>query len=241
MKLTDHQFLNKVVELFKLVYTRDIVLLIDVDETILFAGAQAEDMLDFPIEDLIGKNFMNALPIPEENIHDVQLSIKKVLKLKETQEFLSINFNHSNKYVMLHCTERPFINPATGNVVAISVESKHLGVQHYLYNLLEFISAGKMKPNTLMNMYKDELLTIREHEIAFLLFYSKTAKKISFILSELYSKNITAKTISNIISGTLYPKFNVYGLEALIDKLYSLGYHHKIPPTFMVNMHLDLS
>ena len=47
--------------------------------------------------------------------------------------------------------------------------------------------------------------------------------------------------INNIIRQQLYPKFEVHNLDALLEKIYALGYHKKIPASFLVNLHFDLS
>ena len=61
------------------------------------------------------------------------------------------------------------------------------------------------------------------------------------MLSDIYKFNFSDKTVANIISAKLYTKFNVYGQEALISKIYECGYHQKIPLSFLSNMFIKLS
>lgn len=139
----------------------------------------------------------------------------------------------------MDCTLKPIINPSNNCIVAISVESRQLDTSTYLYKLLMFFEKNKV--NSSLNIpHYDDKLTLREHEIAFLLLYYKSPKKIAAILNNLSDKPVSAKTVSNIISGGLYPKLNVYGIDALIDKLHALQYHNKIPVSFLVNLHLEL-
>jgi hypothetical protein len=238
--LDDVNFLNKVTELHNLVCINEPILLIDIEGAILFAGNKIEDLTHIKVQELIGKNHLSALPLPNENISSINASIKKVVTAKTTQEFLSINLNHRSEYLILDCVIKPIINPHSGNVIAISVESRKLNAPLYLYKLLLFIESNQFILQQTIE-HKDDLLTLREHEIAFLLFYCKSTKKIATILSNLYGKTITSKTISNIISEKLYPKLGVYGIDALVDKLQTFGYHNKIPVSFLTNLHLDLS
>lgn len=236
---SDQKFLAKVVELYNLVHIDDAVLLINMENIILYAGNKVEEIVATSVDKLIGKNHFDVLPLPQENLIPIKASLQKVIQSKQYGEFLSINLNHHSDYLILHCIEKPIINPSTQNIVAISIESKKLDFQVYLYKLLMFLQKHTLIPGKLK--HQDKLLTLREHEIAFLLFYCKTAKKIAMILSQIYDRSISAKTIANIISTQLYTKLNVYGIEALIDKLHALGYHTKLPVSFITNMHLDLN
>ena len=47
--------------------------------------------------------------------------------------------------------------------------------------------------------------------------------------------------VGNIIRQQLYPKFEVYNMDALQAKIGNLGYHKKIPVSFLINLHFDLS
>ncbi len=237
---SDSSFLSKIIELFNLIYSDDPVILIGIDGIILFVGEKIQDITGISADDLLGKNHLEVLPLPKDNIDSILTAIDDVLKYKEQSEFLSVNLNHEIGYAILHCVLKPIINPSTHNVVALHVESKKLPLHIYLNSILSQISA-KSYSDKCNQMNKDDLLTLREHEIAFLLFYFKSAKKVSVILSEIYGKSVSAKTIANIISFQLYSKFDVYGQEALLDKIYELGYHQKIPQSFLSNLFIKLS
>lgn len=239
--LSDNAFLQQVIELFNLVYVNDAILLIDAEGIILHAGNKIKDIVDLDAKILINKNHLKVLPIPEESIPNILKSIDYVFKSKLSYEFLSINLNHNIDHIVLHCIQKPIINPFTNNVVAFSLESKKLPFHVYLNNFSSYLNtqlvnkSGKNKP------HQDTLFTLREHEIAFLSFYFKTAKKIALVLSSIYDKQISDKTISNIISSQIYAKLGVYGQEAMLDKLHSLGYQQKIPVSFLSNMYIELT
>lgn len=241
MNLDDKRFLDRVIDLYGLIYINDIVLLIDVGNIIVFAGSGVSKLVNKSTKHIIGKSYLEALPLPKENINNIVKSMNKTIQSKNIQEFLSINLNHSNQYAMLHCLERPIINPTTNNIVAISVESRQLDLSIDFYKVLMLIKTKqKIIANTTIK-HVDNFLTQREHEIAFLLEYCNTADKIANILSILYDKKIATKTIHNIIRQQLYPKFEVYNMDALQAKIGNLGYHKKIPVSFLINLHFDLS
>ena len=242
--MEDKIFLNKVVEFYQLIYLNDMILLIDIDNIILFVGQKIQKLVDTPIGNLIGKNHLTALPLPQDNISNIVISIDKVIKTRARAEFLSINLNHDKEYMILHCIQKPIINLHTNNIVAISVESSPLdfAIDFYKLFMLANINHGifeQINDNKIQHV--DDFLTLREHEIAFSLVYCKTAEKIASLLSLLHNKTVSPKTIHNIIRQQLYPKFVVHNIEALLEKIYTLGYHKKIPASFLVNLHFDLS
>ena len=236
--LSDKAFTDKVLELYQLIYSKDAILLIDINNIILHAGKEIYQITRIQASELIGKNHFEVIPFPKENIDKVKGSIDKIINSQKPCEFLSINTNHSDDYIILHCIQKPIINPSTGNVIAFSVESKPLPPHIYLHKILYLLDENKRC--IAIKQHNDELLSLREHEIAFLLFYCKSAKKIATTLSDFYSSEVSAKTVSNIISSQLYNKLNVYGIEALLNKLYELGYSRKIPASFILNTYLEL-
>ncbi|MDD3266206.1 MAG: hypothetical protein PHC75_03380 [Burkholderiales bacterium] len=239
--LSDDSFLQKVVELFNLVYMNDAVLLIDAKGIILHAGDKIKEIVNLDAKTLISKNHLEVLPIPVENIPNIMKSIDYVFESKKSYEFLSINLNHNIDHIVLHCVQKPIINPFTHNVVAFSVESKKLPFHIYLNNFSLYLNEQLLNKHSIDKTHKDSLFTLREHEISFLSFYFKTAKKIALVLSRIYDKQISDKTISNIISSQIYAKLGVYGQEAMLEKLHSLGYQQKIPSSFLSNMYIELT
>ncbi len=237
--MTDKQFLAKIIELYKLIYVNELILLLDLDGTILFAGDKINEITKLNSAAIVGKNHLQVLPLPEENLAKIIASIQKVITSRDTQEFLSINLNHSVDSLVLHCTLKPIINPISNNIVALSIASRKLNFPIYFYKLLMFTDTN-FNVNTEIK-HTDSLLTLREHEIAFLLFYCKSVEKVAQILAALYKKPIATKTIHNIIRQQLYPKFAVFNLESLQDKLYNMNYHKKLPVSMLANLHVDVS
>ncbi len=156
--LNNEQFLAKVIELYEIVHANDVILLLNLDGIVLYTSDKVEEITGMPPSQVIGKNYLDSLPLPEENIPKIINSIDNTIKTRNTHEFLSINLN-----------------------------------------------------------------------------------RIAQILSTLYDKPISTKTINNIIRQQLYAKFEVYNLESLQDKLYNHGYHKNIPVSFLCNLFLDLN
>lgn len=239
--LSDDGFLQKVTELFNLVYLNDAILLIDANGIILHAGSKIKEIVNLEASALINKNHLEVLPIPEDSIPNTLKSIDYIFQSKKPYEFLSINLNHNIDHVVLHCIQKPIINPSTNNVVAFSVESKKLPFHIYLNNFSLYLNKQLLNHNSKKRVHQDSLFTLREHEIAFLSFYFKTSKKIALILSRIYDKQVSDKTVSNIISSQIYAKLGIYGQEAMLEKLHALGYQQKIPVSFLSNMYIELT
>ena len=231
-------FLTKVIELYKLVYMNDIMLLIDTNGIVIFISNKSQEVIKSNAEESIGKHYIEALPLPKENINKITESFCAVIKTGSTKEYLSINLNHTNDFMIMQGVIKPIINPETNDIVALSVESRRLNFPVYFYKMLMFTS-NALRTNKIE--HSDQFLTLREHEIGFLLFYCKNANNIAQIISNLHDKPISSKTINNIIRQQLYAKFNVYNLDTLRDKLYENGYHKNIPASLLANTYIDLS
>ena len=236
--LNNEQFLAKVIELYKIIHANDVILLLNLNGIVLYTSNKVEELTGMTPSQVIGKNYLDSLPLPEENIPKIINSIDNTIKTRNTHEFLSVNLNRlaPNAFIF-QCILKPIINPNNNEVVAISSESRQFNSPIYFYKMLIFTQTKQVSKVK----HTDKLLTLREHEIGFLLFYCKSANRIAQILSTLYDKPISTKTINNIIRQQLYTKFEVYNLEALQDKLYNHGYHKNIPVSFLCNLYLDLN
>lgn len=236
--LANDKFLIKTTEFYSYTYITDAVFMLDLNYQILFAGNGVAKLMARPAKDLLFKNCLEILPISKQSIKPLLATLDKMLYLRQPHEFLSVNPNYQEDLLILHCTEKPIVNPGTNDTVAISMELRKLDIPLYFAKILELNS---FPISNLTQDYQDHLLTKREHEIAFLLFHYPTSEKIAEIISSFSPKPVSAKTIRNILSQQLYPKFKVYNIQALIDKLYVLDYHKKIPPSLLVDQYFDLT
>lgn len=64
MSLDNAAFLHRVIELYNLIYIDDSVFLIDINNTILFAGNKIQKLTNIAPKSLIGKNHLQVLPLP---------------------------------------------------------------------------------------------------------------------------------------------------------------------------------
>ena len=77
------------------------------------------------------------------------------------------------------------------------------------------------KVNNNFNKYNfsdDIKLTKREAEVLYLLSLGKSPKEIAVILSKIQNKPVCSSTIGGVVNKKLYPKFDVYNLNQLIEK-----------------------
>jgi hypothetical protein len=239
--MDDERFLARVIELYQAIYVNEMAFLIGLDNRILFAGNKIENLTGLSPLELIGKNHLQSLPLPEENIEGIIASLDKVIHTRVSQKYLSINLNHPPDYLILDCTEKPIINPTTDQIVALSIESRKLDFAISYHKLLMLTIANQSKGLLSNAKHVDSLLTLRQHEITFLLFHCKSAEKVAQILASIYAKSIAPKTIHNIMRQQIYPKFGVYSQKALLDKAYHLSYHKNVPVTLLSNLHIELS
>ena len=241
LKLDDKQFLDKVLDLFQLIHKNELVLLIDLNDIILFSGNTITDLIHVTLNDIVNKDYKKVTWLPAENIKFITKSINNVIKTKQSSLFLNINLFHTYEYIVLQGTIKPLINHDTNNIVAIAVESRKLDFDLNFYKILNIIAKHKaLKANT-TNTHTETLLSLREHEIVFLLNHCKTVENATELLNKFYTKPISSKTVYNIIRQQIYPKFDVYNLDNLINISQKLGYHKKIPSSFLINLHIDLN
>ena len=108
----------------------------------------------------------------------------------------------------------------------------------YFFSIL-IQTNGQIDPNDLPE--NDDYLTKREHQVAFLLCHCKDNEEIAKVISLTKDKSIQAKTINNIISRYLFPKFQVNNKDELQEKLKALNYDKKIPNSLLSNQFIDLT
>lgn len=236
--MDNDEFLDKVIEYSNLIDKTNIKFILDSVDNVVWTGDGMALVIEIDLKDIIGKHYLAAVPVPLENQTPIINCINKVKTELHRQDFLSVNLNHEFDYLLLYGRITPLINPTNNQLVAISVESTPVEFTLYFANLLSHINP---QPTLFLKQYTDKLLTKREHEIAFLLFHTVNSEQIASILSLFAAKAVTAKTIRNIISQQLLPKLKVYNKPALLIKLRELGYHKKIPPTLLTNLHIDLT
>lgn len=154
-----------------------------------------------------------------KKIFEVQ---KRVFVDKMVVSFLDL-LPYDGKLLSYLVTYVPVFHPS-GEVVAIqsfAARSRLFSHQEYLSRLCD---VGNGNPSGELQEYK---LTIREHEIMFLLANGSSQEQISQILK------VSRSTIANIIANQLCIKFGIFGsnTKLLTQKAFACNFHQVVPPS----------
>lgn len=240
--LTDQEYLAKSLEFFNLLYHRELVHVVDNKDRFIYVSDVTLPFAKTSRENIIGKTFYEVFSPPPENIESVAASIKRAFTTKETQRMISANVNRPDPdHRILLVTHAPLINPDTNNAVAVKIQFDKINFPCYFHHLLLKSPKQFAQLSPVVSLNHDELLSRREHEIAFLLFYCKSVEQITKIINLFAERPIATKTVQNIIRQQLYPKFQVKNQETLIEQLHQHEYHKKIPPSLMFNFQINLN
>lgn len=240
--LSDSKYLTRVVELFNLLYHKELVHVVDTEDRFIFVSDTTLSLAHETRENVIGKTFYEVFSPPPDNIKSVAQSIKTALTTKEVQRMISVNIERTNSTQrILLVTHAPLVNPDTNNAVAVKIRFDRMNFPSYFHHLL--LKSPKQFANltVLREFESDKLLSRREHEIAFLLFYCKSVEQITQIINLFTERQIVTKTVQNIIRQQLYPKFQAKNQEVLLEQLHQLDYHKNIPPSLLFNFQINLN
>ena len=238
-----NEFLNHIIALYEQIHRDDYIMIVDHNYKICFISQRFAQSMATTADQLLGQNYLTSLAIPEEIKNSVKTSIEHNLSCSHTHEFLNINLNREHNEQILQMRYNPLLDPSNNDVIAVVIEGSKLSAHTSLYNFVTHLLERKAsdEDTTIDISHSDELLTKREHEIAFLLLFFRSPKKIAEVIKQISGDEISAKTINNIISSKLFVKLEVYNTDALITRLHELNYQTKIPASFMRNLHLGLT
>lgn len=240
--LSDDKYLTHVLQLFDLLYRKELVHVVDKEDRFIFISDAVLPFAKVPRENIIGKTFYEVFSPPPENIDSVAASIHRALATKEVQRMISVNVDRPNtSQRILLVTHSPLVNPDTDNALAVNIRFDSINFPCYFHHLLLKSPKQFVKLAALKEFDDDALLSRREHEIAFLLFYCRSVEQITQIINLFSERQIASKTIQNVISQQLYPKFQVQNQEALLEQLRKMEYHKKIPSSLLFNFQIYLN
>ncbi|TXI96886.1 MAG: hypothetical protein E6Q32_13025 [Neisseriales bacterium] len=235
--MNDQEYLAKLISLYEqlegmLPYFRAIIT--DPNGTILFCSKMYQSSRDKEILE-VGSKVMpekSGKYAPEESIKEW----KNIVETKKPQHAINVNY-FDGKIQPFITAKYPIINQTTGNVIAIyniRQEVKFTTIQHQLMRALEIYDEPQ---DVDISQYK---LTTREKQIIFLLLGGLCSREIATILSKVDGKNISSRTIDNIFTNQLRPKFNAFSREDLYAKLIKLGFDKMIPKDLLINIKIPL-
>lgn len=240
--LSDHEYLSSILQLFDLLYRKELVHVVDTENRFIFVSDELLNLANETRGNIIGKTFYEVFKPHPDNIESVAQSLRRALATKEVQRMISVNVERTNsKQRILLITHTPLVNPDSDNALAVKIRFDNINFPCYFHHLLLKTPKQFAKPPVSKLFENDQLLSRREHEIAFLLFYCKSIEQITQVINLLNERQIVAKTVRNIIRQQLYPKFQVQNQDALLEQLHCLEYHKNIPPSLLFNFQINLN
>ncbi|MDD3267042.1 MAG: hypothetical protein PHC75_07690 [Burkholderiales bacterium] len=215
------------------------LIVLDRDLVAVFAGTDYLTIGGKTHDEVIGKHIHQTAKIPPENIKPSLDAFNKAITQNKIIPVIISNLLHKTQDMIqiFGATISPINEPDSNFVVGLRFEFYWVKLETFFETLIRNVTY--VEKNNLPD--NDSFLTHREHQIAFLLFYCKDYTEISQVISIFENTKITEKTTRNIVSRYLYPKFEVYSLQELMQKLKQNDYHQKIPNSLQTNRFLDLS
>ncbi len=213
--MNNTEFLNMYIENFNQMKAKtSYAAMLDINYNYIAIGDKVPLLYKKGIKKYIGLNFINDIPRPD------WIKIKKEEIFQKVKNLLSphiyISITQSDDYLlksMLICVS-PIINPNSNDVVGFDISGSAVDSS----NIRQYAINNKLEENNI-------LYTLTQHELDILYFKCQMYSDIEVteILSKIYNKTISHKTVNNILRQQLYKKFGVYSLVALIEKARTYG------------------
>lgn len=229
--------LYKYVEFCELFYADSFTIVLDLQGKVVFVGKKYLEVVKRTKQEMIGRHLYETTPIPESNRKLSSMTFPEAIRTKQTKQVFISNLYHP--YPESHILMLLFspIIADQNEVIASRLDFTPVDISYFFQILININS--KIEPSNLPA--NDDFLTTREHQIAFLLCHCKSPSEIAQVLSLFNDKEIQAKTVNNIISRYLFPKFEANNKTELIDKLKEMNYDKKIPNSLLSNQFIDLT
>lgn len=240
--LTDNQALDLLIDFYEHFYSNseEFVYIIDTNYRVIKMNEYGKNTWDpkyiAPFTDSTKVSIIEYFwPAQFSNL--IKSIYQKIETTRKSLSVIAVNFWRKPEFAILIFYYEPIINKDTGNLIAILCRGS-LPKCPLLW--LNFPKNFKTPDNQTRLASKDEFLTVREHEIIFLMFHFNTYEDIAMILSLNYNQRITKNAIGKFVRHYLYPKFNVIDLRSLRLKAADLRYNKKIPLSLMSPIIIEL-
>lgn len=231
-------YLESYIKFCETFYADSTMILVDENLISVFVGSGYTNATKIPKENVVGKHIFASANIPEKNRELSLRSFEKAIKSQKIIGLLIANLYRNNPDIhVLGAYLYPILHPESKKTIALRFEFYQISLSYFYHIIIK--SEQNIPYNTLPD--NDEWLTRREHQIAFLLFYCKSISEVAKVISVFEQKNISEKTINNIINTYLYKKLGVCNKVSLLQKLEDLGYNKKMPNSLLSNFFIDLS
>lgn len=231
-------FFKEYLEFHERYYKNSFSIILDHEFKVAFIGSEYLQVTGKTREQILGKHLHESAQIPEKNKTLSKLAFSEAIALKQDKQIFIANLYHPYpEYHILLLKFEPIIEPESQHVVGAKLVFTPTDIAYFFDILIQ--TNGQIDPNGLPE--NDDYLTKREHQVAFLLCHCKDNYEIAKVISLTKDKNIQAKTINNIISRYLFPKFHVNSKDELQAKLKTLNYDKKMPNSLLSNQFIDLT
>ena len=134
---TNEECLTRVIQLFNLLYRKSFIHIIDLENRFIFVGDEMLDVANETRENVIGRTWYDVMSPHPDNIVSTELGIRAAISTRLAQHAITINVKrHETTQRILHVIQKPIINPATDQVVAVHIEFFKVNFPLYFHHLL---------------------------------------------------------------------------------------------------------
>lgn len=226
--MTDQEALEKIIRYYQTAFEEHLGVIVDLDYTIV-----AEDKVSAKVTNTRGGSYLGRKIFPDVSQAQwrsdiVEKCLSDCYNFRKTSKWLSLRFSRTPDYWLIILTYAPLINPDTNNVIGYKISGERPNLPLIFYNLAKIIQVSHRDFN-LPAPETEELFTLQEQAILFLLFHCETYQEIANLLTLIYQKEISKSMVAKTIIRRIYPKAKVGNLPALKKFAHDGDYHKKIP------------
>lgn len=238
--MTDQEALEKIIRYYQTAFEDHLGVIVNLDYTIV-----AEDKVSAKVTNTRGGSYLGRKIYPDVSQAQwrsdiVAKCLSDCYNLRKTSKWLSLRFSRTPEYWLIILTYAPLINPDTDNVIGYKISGERPNLPLVFYNLEKIIQVSHRDFN-LPDPETDDLFTLQEQAILFLLFHCENYQEISNLLTLIYQKKISKSMVAKIIIRKIYPKASVMNLPTLKKFAHDNNYHKKIPLLLLGEFMFELS
>ena len=242
MNASDMNTLKKLIHFYSNLLDHRFCGLLSLDFYPLLENQIAMDLLKCSQQEFLQTKFNEHIYIPDEATRIKTLELYTSVVEKQTKgDTLAWFFSKNNIFRPPWKTEIfPIINPDSGNIICLEVKFNPIKLNSSFVNKEVIIAPNLLQLLASQRAYRLTLsynpcgLSIREHEILFLLCHDFRDKEITYILNTLSEKSLATATIRNTINANLFSKLSVVNRVQLKNIATKYKYDIQIPVLFII-------
>lgn len=225
--MNDTEALELAIKCNNSIYDNNHTVIANLDYQIVSEDKFSAGLANIPDGSYLGKNLLR--------LNNESWRTDKFAKILEScknkkinSKWFSLKFSRDPKYWLIIINFQPLINYSTENIVGFKITGEIPNLPLQFYGIKEIINNSNEKRGA-QKAKNDKLLSNREHEVLFLLFYCGNYQQVADLLSLSHGKSVSSSMVAKIVSRNLYTKFDVVNLESLMAAGHKLGYHKNVP------------